>query len=73
MNGPVGALELGGTHVTVARVEDGRVVPGSRARLALRPDGDRAELLRAILQAAVAAHRWAMVRAANPSSRARKV
>jgi glucokinase len=57
MNGPVGALELGGTHVTAARVEDGRVVPGSRARRALRPDGDRAELLGAILQAAVAAHR----------------
>jgi glucokinase len=57
MNGPVGALELGGTHVTAARVEGGRVVPGSRARRALRPDGDRAELLGAILQAAVAAQR----------------
>lgn len=57
MSDPVGALELGGTHVTAARVEGGRVVPGSRARRPLRSDGDRAELLGAILQAAVAAHR----------------
>lgn len=57
MTGPVGALEVGGTHVTAARVEGGAVVPGSRARRPLRPDGDRAELLGAILQAAVAAHR----------------
>jgi glucokinase len=57
VNGPVGALELGGTHVTAARVEGGGVVPGSRARRPLRPDGDRAELLGAILEAAVAANR----------------
>lgn len=57
MNGPVGVLELGGTHVTAARVEGGGVVPGSRTRRPLRPDGGRAELLGAILQAVVAAHR----------------
>lgn len=57
MNGPVGVLELGGTHVTAARVEGDGVVPGSWVRRPLRPDGGRAELLGAILQAAVAAHR----------------
>jgi glucokinase len=57
MNGPVGALELGGTHVTAARIAGGEVVPGSRVRRPLRPDGDRAELLGAILDAAVAADR----------------
>jgi glucokinase len=57
VNGPVGALELGGTHVTAARVEGDAVVPGSRVRRPLRPDGDRAELLGAILEAAMVAHR----------------
>jgi glucokinase len=57
VNGPVGAVELGGTHVTAARVQGDRVVPGSRAQRPLRPDGDRAELLDAILGAAVAAGR----------------
>ena len=57
MNGTVGALELGGTHVTAVRVEGGAVVPASRTRRPLRPDGDRSELLGAILGAAAAAGR----------------
>lgn len=57
MNGTVGALELGGTHVTAARIDAGAVVPGSRIRRPLRSDGDRAELLGAILGAAAAADR----------------
>jgi glucokinase len=52
----VGALDIGGTHVTAARVAvpAAAVEPGSRRRWPLRPDGDRAELLTAILRAATA-------------------
>jgi len=51
------ALDIGGTHVTAARVdvESASVEPESRFRLQLRPDGSRTELLACILGAAAAA------------------
>lgn len=51
---PVAALDIGGTHVSAARVDvqAASVEPGSRRRLPLRPDGGRDELLGVILRAA---------------------
>lgn len=53
----IAALDIGGTHVTAARVdvESASVEPASRCRLQLRPDGNRAELLASVLEAAAAA------------------
>jgi glucokinase len=47
----IGALDIGGTHVSAARVDpdSAAVAPGSRRRLALAPDGTREKLLGAIL------------------------
>ncbi len=52
----VGALDVGGTHVTAARVDvtAGAVEPRSRVRLSLPPSGSRSELLGAISRAATA-------------------
>jgi glucokinase len=52
----IGALDIGGTHVSAARVDpdSAAVAPGSRRRLALAPDGTREELLGAILAVAAA-------------------
>jgi glucokinase len=50
----IGALDLGGTHITAARVDPttASVDPGSRLRISFEPDGSRDELLGAILRAA---------------------
>lgn len=50
----VGALDIGGTHVTAGRVElaSGSVNPRSRVRLSLPLPGDRSELLATITHAA---------------------
>jgi glucokinase len=50
----VGALDIGGTHVSAGRVDlsSGSVEPGSRHRLPLVSDGTRAELLASIVRAA---------------------
>ena len=50
----VAALDIGGTHVSAARVnvESAAVEPGSGCRIPFRPDGSRSELLAAILRAA---------------------
>jgi glucokinase len=50
----VGALELGGTHVSAGRVElrSASVDPAGRVRLRFSPTADRAELVAAILRAA---------------------
>ncbi len=52
----VGALDVGGTHVTAARVDvtAGAVEPGSGLRLSLPSSGTRSELLGAISRAATA-------------------
>jgi glucokinase len=52
----VGALDVGGTHVTAARVDvtAGAVERRSRVRLSLPPSGSRSELLGAISRAATA-------------------
>jgi glucokinase len=53
----IGVLDIGGTHVTAARVDSASasVDEGSRRRIALAPDGTREELLGAILRAAAGA------------------
>jgi predicted NBD/HSP70 family sugar kinase len=58
----VGALDIGGTHVTAARVAlpAAAVEPGSRRRLPLRPDGERGELLATITRAASAVRHQGM-------------
>jgi glucokinase len=48
----VAAVELGGSHVSVARVDVERAVVGSLRRVPLDPNGTRAELLGAIRVAA---------------------
>ena len=50
----VGALEIGGTHASAARVElaGGSIEPQSRIRVSLSADGGRYELLAAISRAA---------------------
>jgi glucokinase len=50
----VGALEIGGTHASAARVElaGGSIAPQSRIRVSLPADGGRSELLAAISRAA---------------------
>lgn len=48
----VGALELGGSHVTAARIDQGAVAPGSLVRRALPADAPRDRLLAAIVGAA---------------------
>jgi glucokinase len=65
VSGVVGAIEIGGTHVTAARVAiDARELqPGSMRRRALAPDGARDTLIAAIRDAALgaadpAARRW---------------
>jgi glucokinase len=52
----IGALDIGGTHVSAARVDphSAAVDARSRRRIALAPDGTRDELLGAILAAAAA-------------------
>jgi glucokinase len=52
----VAALDIGGTHVSAARVNiaSAAVEPGSGCRIPYRPDGSRGELLEAILRAAAA-------------------
>jgi glucokinase len=55
-NEVVGALDVGGSHVTAARVDvtAGAVEPGSGVRLSLPSSGTRSELLDAIARAATA-------------------
>jgi glucokinase len=50
----IGALDIGGTHVTAARVDPGAeaVAAGSRRRFPLDPDGAREELVGGLLEAA---------------------
>jgi glucokinase len=52
----IGALDIGGTHVTAARVDPGEaaVDAATRCRLDFRPDGTRDEILGAIVSAAMA-------------------
>jgi len=54
---PIAALDIGGTHVTAARVhvDSASVEPESRLRREYRPDESREELLSAIVGAAVTA------------------
>jgi glucokinase len=66
----IGVLDIGGTHVTAARVDlaSSSVEPGSHRRIALDPDGTREELLGGILRAAGAAaapaiRRWGVASA----------
>lgn len=66
----IGVLDIGGTHVTAARVEPAscEIDPDSRCRIALAPDGTREELLGGILRAAGAAaspaiRRWGVASA----------
>jgi glucokinase len=49
----VGALEIGGTHASAARVDlaDGSIEPASRIRVSLSADGGRFELLAALSRA----------------------
>jgi glucokinase len=49
----VGALEIGGTHASAARVDlaDGSIEPASRIRVSLSPDDGRFELLAALSRA----------------------
>jgi glucokinase len=70
--GVIGVLDIGGTHVTSARVDlaSSSVEPDSRCRIALAPDETREELLGGILRAAASAaspeiSRWG-VAAAGP-------
>jgi glucokinase len=53
-DGVVGALDVGGTHVTAGRVDlrSAAVDPGSRARLPLPAGGSREELVAALVRAA---------------------
>jgi glucokinase len=50
----VGALDIGGTHVSAGRIElrSASVDPAGRVRIRFSPAGDRAELVGAILRAA---------------------
>jgi glucokinase len=50
----VGALDIGGTHASAARVDlaGGSIEPRSRIRVSLPADGDRAELVAAVSHAA---------------------
>ncbi|RBQ19107.1 ROK family protein [Spongiactinospora rosea] len=54
----VGAVDLGGTHVTAARIDTAahRRIPGGTHGVPLRADGGRDELLAAITGAVAAAH-----------------
>jgi glucokinase len=55
-NGIVGTLDVGGTHITGARVDvaSAAVEPESRLRVSLSPSGTRSELLGAIVRVATA-------------------